>query len=102
MAFLNELVATQSAKREVHVILDNFTSDKTGLLQRFFRRHPNVRSHSMPNYPSWFHQVEAWLRKRHYDVQDGDILNSGSEQRRKIMRYLRLYSKTAKPFQWKY
>ena len=56
----------------------------------------------MPNYPSWFHQVEAWLRKRHYDVQDGDILNSGSEQRRKIMRYLRLHSKTAKHFQWKY
>ena len=102
VAFLKEVVATQSAQREVHVILDNFPSDKTGLLQRFFRRHPNVSLHSMPNYPAWLNQVETWLRKLQHDVQDGDIVNSGTEQRRKIMRYIRLYSKTAKPFQWKY
>jgi transposase len=102
VAFLKEVLATQSAQREVHVILDNLRSEKTGLLQRLFRQHPNVRLHSTPDYPAWLNQVETWLRRLQHDVIDTDLWTSGAEGKRKIMRYLRLYSKTAKHFQWKY
>ena len=46
VAFLKEVVATLSEEREVHVILDHFASDQAGLVQRFFRQHPNVGLHS--------------------------------------------------------
>ena len=46
--------------------------------------------------------IARWLGTLPHRVIDSKILNSGAEWKRKIMRYLRLYSKTAKPFQWKY
>jgi hypothetical protein len=36
------------------------------------------------------------------DVIDRGIFTSVADLKRKIMRYIRLYQKTAKPFRWKY
>ena len=85
VAFLKEAVATQSAEREVHVLLDHFASDQTGLLQRFFRQHPNVRLYSTPTYPDWRNQVETWLRRLQHGVIDSDLSTSDAEPKRKIM-----------------
>src|ERR1700757_2299622 len=40
--FLEDVVATQPATREVHVILDNFSAHKTDLVKRYLEQHPNV------------------------------------------------------------
>jgi hypothetical protein len=46
--------------------------------------------------------VESWFSKLRREVIDRDIFTSVDDLRRKILRYIRLYQKTAKPFQWKY
>jgi hypothetical protein len=51
---------------------------------------------------SWLNQVEIWFSKLQRDVIDRGIFTSVADLRRKIMRYIRLYGKTAKPFRWKY
>jgi transposase len=102
VAFLEEIIATQPAEREVHVILDNFSAHRTAQVNQFLQQHPNVQFHFTPTYSSWLNQVESWFSKLQRDVIDRGIFTSVADLKRKIMRYIRLYQKTAKPFQWKY
>jgi transposase len=100
--FLDEVVSNQPAGQEIHVILDNFATHKTDLVKRFLQQHPNVRLHFTPTYSSWLNQIESWFSKLQRDVIDRGIFTSVADLKRKIIRYIRLYQKTAKPFQWKY
>jgi len=47
-------------------------------------------------------QVESWFSKLQRDVIDRGIFTSIADLKRKILRYIRFYQKTAKPFRWKY
>ena len=100
VAFLEEVISTQPPEREIHVILDNFATHKTELVKRF--HHPNVTLHFTPTYSSWLNQVESWFSKLQREVIDRGIFTSVADLKRKILRYIRLYQKTAKPFRWKY
>lgn len=85
----------------MHVILDNFSPHKTDLVKTFLPQHPNVIFHFTPT-SSWLNQVESWFSKLQRDGIDRGIFTSVADLKRKILRYIRLYQKTAKPFQWKY
>ncbi len=100
--FLQEVVATCHKDQEIHIILDNLSVHKSALVKEFLAEHPNVQFHFTPTYSSWLNQVESWFSKLQRDVLDRGIFTSVDDLRRKIMRYIRLYSKTAKPFRWKY
>jgi transposase len=102
VTFLGEVVATQPAQREIHIILDNLSAHKTPLVHQFLIAHPNVQLHFTPTYSSWLNQVEIWFSKLQREVIDRGIFTSVGDLRRKILRYLRLYGKSAKPFRWKY
>jgi len=102
VTFLGEVVATQPAQREIHIILDNLSAHKTPLVHQFLIAHPNVQLHFTPTYSSWLNQVEIWFSKLQREVIDRGIFTSVSDLRRKILRYIRLYGKSAKPFRWKY
>ena len=102
VAFLKEVVDTQPADREIHIILDNLSTHKTDLVKNYLAEHPNVQFHFTPTYSSWLNQVESWFSKLQREVIDRGIFTSVSDLRRKILRYIRLYQKTAKPFRWKY
>ena len=86
----------------MHVILDNFATHKTNLVKGFLQQHSNVKLHFTPTYSSWLNQVESWFSKLQRDVIDRGIFTSVADLKRKILRYIRLYQKTAKPFRWKY
>ena len=102
VTFLDEVVSTQPADREVHIILDNFSAHKTELVKTYLQDHPNVQFHFTPTYSSWLNQVESWFSKLQRDVIDRGVFTSVADLNRKILRYIRLYRKTAKPFRWKY
>jgi len=102
VAFLDQVVATCPADQPVHIILDNLSVHKAPKVKDFLAQHPNVEFHFTPTYSSWLNQVEIWFSKLQRDVIDRGIFTSVADLRRKIMRYIRLYAKTAKPFRWKY
>jgi transposase len=68
----------------------------------FLQKHSNVKLHFTPTYSSWLNQVEIWFSKLQRDVIDRGIFTSVADLKRNILRYIRLYQKTAKPFRWKY
>jgi len=102
VSFLRKVVATCPSNQPVHIILDNLSIHKAPPVREFLAEHPNVQFHHTPTYSSWLNQVEIWFARLQRDVIDRGIFTSVGDLRHKIMRYIRLYGKTAKPFRWAY
>ena len=100
--FLQQVVASCKPKQEIHVILDYLSTQKTQEVASFLQEHPKVRLHFTPTYSSWLNQVEIWFSRIQREVIARGIFTSVRDLSRKLMRYIRSYSKTARPFRWKY
>jgi transposase len=102
VGFLDQVVAGCKPQQEIHVILDNLSAHKTAKVREFLDAHPNVHLHFTPTYSSWLNQVEIWFAKIEREVIARGVFTSVPDLARKLMRYIRAYSKTARPFNWKY
>jgi len=102
VAFLEAVVATQPRQHAIHIIVDNLSAHKTQKVRTFLVAHPTVRLHYTPTYSSWLNQIELWFSKIERDVIARGIFTSVTDLRRKLMRYITHYNKTAKPFRWSY
>ena len=102
VAFLGEIVASQTRRRQIHVICDNVSSHKTELVEAFLARHPRVHIHYTPTYSSWLNQVENWFARIQRDVITRGIFTSPKDLDKKLMRYIRQYNSDPKPLKWKY
>jgi transposase len=102
VAFLAQLVASQPARKEIHVIADNLSAHKTKQVTQFLQAHPKLHLHFTPTYSSWLNQVELWFAKIERDVIARGIFTSVNDLARKLMRYIRHYNRAPKPIKWMY
>jgi transposase len=102
IAFLEGLVARTEWAKQIHVVLDNLSAHKTKDVERFLAEHPHVRFHFTPTYSSWLNQVELWFAKIQRDVIRRGVFTSVADLGNKLRKYIRAYSKSAKPFRWTY
>ena len=102
VAFLADIVAHQPKRREIHIIADNLSAHKTQRVRQFLATHPRVHIHYTPTYSSWLNQVEIWFSKIERDVISRGIFTSVRDLARKLMTYIRKYSKDPKPIKWMY
>src|ERR1035441_2941875 len=59
--FLDRIDAEVPADLDIHLVLDNYGTRKTPLIQRWLLRHPRFQLHFTPTYSSWINQVERWF-----------------------------------------
>lgn len=102
VGFLTDVVASQPADKEIHLIADNLSAHKTKLVDAFLATHTNVRLHFTPTYSSWLNQVENWFAKIQRQVITRGVFRSLSDLSSKLLRYIRHYNKTATPIKWIY
>lgn len=102
VAFLAELATHQPLDKEIHVVVDNLSAHKTERVELFLNEHPRIKMHFTPTYSSWLNQVECWFSKIERDVIARGVFSSVKDLAKKIMRYIRLYNRQAKPFKWTY
>jgi transposase len=100
--FLKQVIAVCKPKQEIHIILDNLSAHKTKQVEEFLEAHAKVKLHFTPTYSSWLNQVEIWFARIEREVIARGVFTSIQDLARKLMRYIRAYSKTARPFEWKY
>jgi transposase len=91
MAFLEQIVASQTPAKEIHIIADNLSAHRTSKVWEFLERNRNVRIHYTPTYSSWLNQVEIWFSKIQRDVIARGIFASVKDLDRKLIRYIRSY-----------
>lgn len=102
LAFLERVIATQSKRREIHLIVDNLSAHKTKAVTAWLVAHPRVHMHYTPTYSSWLNQVELWFAKIERDCIARGIFTSTTDLRRKLMHYIRTHNKHCHPFVWNY
>lgn len=102
VAFLDRVVATQPRRREIHLIVDNFSAHKTKAVEAWLDVHPRVKMHYTPTYASWLNQVELWFSKIERECIARGIFTSTADLRRKLMQYIRAHNKHCHPFAWSY
>ena len=102
VSFLQAVVDTQPRRRELHIIVDNLSAHKTQQVRTFLVAHPRVHLHSTPTYSSWLNQVELWFSEIERDVTARGLFTSVTDLRRKLMRSIKHYNKTATPIRWAY
>jgi transposase len=102
VSFLGQVVDACKAKQEIHIILDNLSAHKTSKVEAFLEQHRNVHLHFTPTYSSWLNQVEIWFARIEREVIARGVFTSVPDLARKLMRYIKAYSKTARPVNWKY
>ena len=102
VAFVAQLVALEPEGREIHIVLDNLASHKTQRVQQFLAEHPNFHLHFTPTYSSWLNQVENWFSRIERHVIARGIFTSVKDLARKLMRYIRLHNRSARPIKWSY
>ena len=100
--FLGEIDKKTPAEKEIHIVLDNLSAHKTQAVRDFLETHPRMKLHFTPTYSSWLNQVEIWFAKIERHVIARGVFTSVADLSRKLMRYIRAYAKTAKPFRWTY
>ncbi|MBV8732068.1 MAG: IS630 family transposase [Acidobacteriia bacterium] len=100
--FLGQVVGLCPPEQEIHIIVDNLSAHKTKKVSEFLESHPGVKLHFTPTYSSWLNQVEIWFARIEREVISRGVFTSVKDLARKLMRYIRAYSNTAKPFKWKY
>jgi transposase len=83
-------------------MLDNLSAHKTRLVNEFLENNSRVHFHFTPTYSSWLSQVELWFGKIERDLIARGVFTSVTDLARKIRRYIKAYSASAKPIQWKY
>jgi transposase len=88
--------------QEIHIIVDNLSAHKTSKVAAFLESHAHVKLHFTPAYSSWLNQVEIWFARVEREVIARGVFTSVKDLSRKLIRYIRAYSKTARPFRWKY
>jgi transposase len=100
LRFLNQIDDSVPAKREVHLVLDNYGTHKHPEVRKWFEKHPRYQLHFTPTSSSWLNQIERWFaeitRKR---IRRGTFRSVG-ELTAAIGDYIRTYNENPRPFQW--
>lgn len=85
---------------EVHLVLDNYGTHKTPLIQRWLLRHPRFHLHFTPKGASWINQVERFFAELTNRQLRRGAHRSTLELERAILDYIDVTNRNPKPFVW--
>ena len=98
--FLDTIDAAVPADLDVHLILDNYGTHKTALIQRWLAKRPRYHVHFTPTSASWLNLVERFFAELTNKQLRRAAFRSTEELERAIRRYLELRNQDPKPFVW--
>lgn len=95
------LIDQQTPKdKEIHIIVDNYSTHKHPAVQNWMKKHPRFRAHFTPTSASWLNMVERFFRNLTDKQLRRGIFRSVGELIASIEAYLEHYNSDPKPFVW--
>jgi transposase len=100
LRFLDGVLADQPQDKEIHVILDNYSTHKRNedWLARFEGR---VQFHFTPTSASWLNQIEIVFSLLQRKTLSGASFKTKDQLREAIEAFIRKHNERAKPFRWR-
>lgn len=100
--FLDELGEMTDPKKELHVIIDNYSAHKSQPVKEWLEDHKRFHFHYTPTHASWLNQIELWFSILGRKLLKGAEARSVEELVEKITNFINYYNETAHPFAWTY
>jgi transposase len=99
-SFLDGVIADQPPDKEIHVILDNYSTHKKNedWLAKFEGR---VQFHFTPTSASWLNQIEIVFSLLQRKTLNGSSFKTKDQLRDAIEAFIRKHNERAKPFRWR-
>ena len=100
LGFLEDILADQPQSKEIHVILDNYSTHKRNhnWLAKFEGR---VQFHFTPTSASWLNQIEIVFSLLQRKTLNGASFKTKDQLREAIEAFIKKHNEHAKPFRWR-
>ncbi len=98
--FLRHIETNVPAGLDVHLIMDNYGTHKTSLIQRWLVRHPRFHVHFTPTGATWLNLVERFFAAITEKQIRRGVHRSTRELETAIYRYIEHQDTSPKPFIW--
>jgi len=98
--FLETIDRNVPQELEAHLVLDNYGTHKTPLIQRWLLRHPRFHLHFTPKGSSWINQVERFFADLTNKQLRRGAHRSTLELEQAIRDYIDVKNRHPKPFVW--
>src|SRR4029453_219365 len=85
---------------DIHLVVDNYATHKTALIQRWLAKRPRYHLHFTPKGASWINLVERWFALLTEKQLRRGVHRSTRDLEAAIDRYLAVYNEAPKPFVW--
>ncbi len=98
--FLDTIDAAVPEDLDVHIVLDNYGTHKTAIIQRWLAKRPRFTLHFTPTSASWMNLVERFFATLTEKQLRRGTHRSTTQLETAIKTYLRLYNDDPRPFIW--
>ena len=98
--FLDAIDTAVPADLDVHLVIDNYATHKTPLIQRWLAKRPRYHMHFTPTGASWLNQVERWFATLTQKQIRRGVHRSTRALETAIMEYIAVANEASKPFAW--
>lgn len=98
--FLDKIDQSVPPDLDVHIILDNYGTHKTAIIQRWLLKRPRFHLHFTPTSASWINLVERWFALLTEQRLRRGSFHSTRELETAIGSYIEHNNEQPKPFIW--
>ena len=98
--FLNKINRETPCGRDVHLVLDNYSTHKHTKVKAWLERHPRFHFHFTPTSSSWLNAVEGFFAILTRRRLKRGVFYSLIDLQSAIKRFLSEYNEEPKPFVW--
>jgi transposase len=100
LRFLRLLNESTPPEKDIHLIVDNYSTHKHEKVRRWLAKHPRFHVHFTPTSASWLNMVERFFRDLTVNRLRRGIFKSLDELHAAIDAYLAAHNRSPKPFIW--
>lgn len=100
LTFLRTLDREFPGDRELHLIVDNYSTHKHDNVKKWLAKHPRFHLHFTPTSSSWLNLVERWFRELTDKALRRGVFHSVDDLTAAIHGYLSVHNDDPKPFVW--
>jgi transposase len=98
--FLDSIDAAVPSNLDVHLVLDNYATHKTPIIQRWLAKRPRYHLHFTPTGASWINMVERWFAELTNKQIRRGVHRSTRALEEAIRQFLDANNENPKPFVW--
>jgi transposase len=98
--FLDTIEKNVPEELDIHLVMDNYGTHKTKLIQNWLAKRPRLHVHFTPTSASWLNLVEPWFALLTQHQLRGGVHRSTKELKSAIDTFIQHHNKDPKPIVW--